>query len=587
MEKAWFEMRDQLRRRFADAVWIPLKMWHETKKGTYGTLGYSNELIGVRSVAIPSTKREEGEKISWSDTMYDHGVYVHNGVYKPADIYQRRTGEDFGIDLMLVQRFGGIERSVWHLNQDLVMALGLLREGDVWVCPSEGYPEVVRLTRDLDGDVSSIKIRAEFLRDYLAARSLALRLTTYRSRQEIMDDCSAIGWNRSGHSEEIEDGRFEGRAWDIHEGGKPFGSETTVFRVSRTDIDFESDVPTMGIPYDANTQSENWIAKAEGRKLCRVEGEFWRDEWVEPAAKSTKVRGDHMPSDMSFAVSASGERISADELNNEDIGRWLWFSPQLVTTILARRGSSLTWYTQQTGSIACIPGYGVHFGLNEIDLITVYAHDVARLPEWQRRIWAGFNVTPDGGVSRELLSSHVEARPARTKAPEGFLGPGLEVLNAAFLARWGRPLIREHESTPEILIRVHRFRAIDEAGLLALAKDLARLTADSFDTGLLCEIAPPQKGEKLGSLKLLERVLATLIGADNAYDLLGPLVGVYNLRLGDAHLPSVKLNEARALARLEENASNLQQGFQLIKICVTVLFTIADTVNPTLASEKK
>jgi hypothetical protein len=215
MEKDWFEMRDQIRRRFADAVWIPLKMWSETKQGTYGNLGYSNELIGVRSVAILSTKREEGEKISWSDTMYDHGVYVHDGVYKPADVYQRRTGEDFGIDLVMVQSFGSIEPSVWHLNQDLVMALGLLREGNIWVCPSEGYPDVVRLSQESYSNVASIKIRAEFLGDYLAARSLVLRLTTYRSRRAIMDNCSAVGWNRSGHSEEIEGGRFEGRAWDV------------------------------------------------------------------------------------------------------------------------------------------------------------------------------------------------------------------------------------------------------------------------------------------------------------------------------------------------------------------------------------
>ena len=232
--------------------------------------------------------------------MYDHGVYVHDGVYKPADVYQRRTGEDFGIDLVLVQSFGSIEPSVWHLNQDLVMALGLLREGDIWVCPSEGYPEVVRLTRNLDGDIDSIKIKAEFLRDYLMARSLALRLTTYRSRRAIMDDCSAVGWNRKGHSEEIENGRFEGRAWDIHEGGEQFGSETAVFHMSRTDVDIESDVPTMGTPNDANVRSENWKTKAEGRKLCHVEGEFWRDEWVEPAPKSTRVRGDHVPSNVSF-----------------------------------------------------------------------------------------------------------------------------------------------------------------------------------------------------------------------------------------------------------------------------------------------
>jgi hypothetical protein len=575
MEKAWFEMKDEIRRRFADAVWIPLRMWGSRTTREYGVLGYSNELNAVRSMAIPNAKRKEGEKITWLDTNYSSSVYAYAEGYKPADIYQHNTGEDFGIDLVLVQGFGGMEPSVWHLHQDLVIALGLLREGDAWVCPSEGFIEVVRSTRDPDGETNSITIRAEFLRDYLAARSLALRMTTYRSRDEIMEDCGHIGWSQDGHREEVGGGRFEGRAWDIHEGGQPFGSKTGVFHISRTDIDPESDVPTMGRATDDNTRSASWTTKAEGRKLCRVMGEFWRDEWIEPAASSPRIRGDRVVSTVSFAVNANGDRASADELDDEDVGRWLWFSPQLAPAILARRGSSLKWFTKQTGSIECIPGYGVHFGLNESDLVTAYAHDVARLPEWQRRVWAGFNVTPDGGVCRELLSAHAEARPAHTRAPEGFLGQGLEAIDAAFVALWARPLIREHAATREILKSIHRFRAIDEAGLLALAKDLARLTADSFDVELLHSIAPPEKGKKPGSLKSLETVIAAFIGADRAHELIGPLVGIYELRLGDAHLPSGKIDEARALARLDVGASTLKQGFQLIHIAVSVLFEIA------------
>jgi hypothetical protein len=322
---------------------------------------------------------------------------------------------------VLDQHFGGLEPSVWYLNQDLVFALHLLREGDVWVCPAEGYIEVARLTRDVEGHETSLLIRSEFLKDYLTARSMALRLFCYRSRQAILEDCSQIGWTREGVSAEIFGGHFEGRAWDIHEGGPPLGSEAAVVHVFRTEFDFEADVPTLE-PTDENVSSNPWNIRRSGRKLCRVEGQYWRNEWVEPSTGSPRVRGDQIPSTASFVIGAAGERVSADDLRYEEVGRWLWFSPHIVMTILSRRGSSLEWFTRDTAGLQLPGGNRVYFGLNENDLVTAYAPDVARLPEWQRLIWAGFKVAPNGGVSREQLAAQVDARPASTQAPRTAFG---------------------------------------------------------------------------------------------------------------------------------------------------------------------
>jgi hypothetical protein len=67
----------------------------------------------------------------------------------------------------------------------------------------------------------------------------------------------------------------------------------------------------------------------------------------------------------------------------------------------------------------------VHFGINSRGLVNVYAKDIALLPDWQQKIWAGYNIGPDGKVSEELLASQAEAQPADTQAPEVFLGKGL------------------------------------------------------------------------------------------------------------------------------------------------------------------
>jgi hypothetical protein len=145
-------------------------------------------------------------------------------------------------------------------------------------------------------------------------------------------------------------------------------------------------------------------------------------------------------------------------------------------------------------------------------------------------------------------------------------------------------LLKKHEETQNILAHAHRFRALDQAGLLSLAKDLARLTADTLDLDALRQLVPTAKGERLGSLKLLEQVLGTLIGSSDAHQLVGPLVGVYDLRPGDAHLPSGKIADAIALAGVDANAFLFQQGTQLLSATVSAIYAITQAFALTTKS---
>ena len=79
-------------------------------------------------------------------------------------------------------------------------------------------------------------------------------------------------------------------------------------------------------------------------------------------------------------------------------------------------------------------------------------------------------------------------------------------------------IFREHADFKALLAGAHRFRATDQAGLFALAKDLARLTADSIDATAIQKIVPPPRWEKWGSLKSLEKLLAGRIGAEKVHD---------------------------------------------------------------------
>ena len=229
--------------------------------------------------------------------------------------------------------------------------------------------------------------------------------------------------------------------------------------------------------------------------------------------------------------------------------------------------------------MACSPGYDVHFGINAIGLVNTYAKAVALLPEWQQRVWAAHNANPEGNLSEELKASHVDARPASTHAPEAFLTKELGRLQTLAQTKLKITLRRQHDYVAELIPRIHRFRATDRKGLFALAKDLARITADDIDERQLQAIEAPPKGECWGSLKSLEKALATKIDPAAARAMLGPLVGVYELRLADAHLPSDDVDDAMRLIGVDDASPFVVQGYQLLHAAVAAIYQIGTVIE--------
>ena len=580
MNQEWFEMKDVRRRKLATSVWIPLRAIHSIEKiSSYGKEGFKEEFFGAGTLAVSIDKKEKAEKLGWMEVgiSHEHGSYVQDGKYHPADIYEDYDGDFLGIHLVLEQRSNTNENNEWHLHQDLVIALRLKREGDVWVSPDEGYIEVAKLHRREDGTAFLLEFRAEQLRDYLCARGLALYVTSYRNRDIITNDASHIAWPDNPQCESDKGDRWEGRVSEIHEGGMPFGSSTAVFHVTRDNFDTQEDVPTIEFPPNGEVNSKSWTEEHTGKKLYRIQGELWRNEWVEPAKTSLRIRGDEPPPTVFFITDETGTQEHKETLRNE--GRWLWFKPDVIMALAHRRGGSLSWYTRHTGNVRCSPDYGVHFGINKLGLVNVYAKDIALLPDWQQRIWAGFNVSPEGGVSEELLSSQAKGIPASTQAPEKFLSKGLSLLKDLSKEKLGFSILRDHESVPKLLETAHRFRAVDKSGLYALAKDVARLTADTIDATAIQTIVTPPKGTTWRSLKSLQNLVATKVDAKVARSMLSSLVGVYELRHGDAHLPSSEVDEAFSLVGIDQTAPFIHQGHQLLHACVSSIYGIAEVLG--------
>jgi hypothetical protein len=179
------------------------------------------------------------------------------------------------------------------------------------------------------------------------------------------------------------------------------------------------------------------------------------------------------------------------------------------------------------------------------------------------------------GISRIVLSTgrgstSADASP-RTVSPDR-----VAKLNEAFTQRFGTLLFRPHTDSAEVFNSCHRFKSLSASGLYQLAKEVVRVIVEHIDTAPLQKLVPPPDKEKWASLKSLEKVLATVIGEDRARAELGPLHGVYNLRLADAHTASSDLDEAYRLARVDKTLPFVMQGRNLLITCVMCLHRLAE-----------
>jgi hypothetical protein len=191
----WFEMPDVRRRRFDSAVWIPLRAIQTIEtRGRYGFEGHCEHFFGAATLALPLDQRAAAEKLGWDEVGigHDHRPDVE-GQYVPVDIEGHQHVGVTGVRLVFEQRGNREESRQWHLNADLAIALGLKREGDEWLAIDEGYATVARLT-SVDDSPVLLEIRAEYLKDYLCARGMALLVSSFRERRVIVPDASWAAW---------------------------------------------------------------------------------------------------------------------------------------------------------------------------------------------------------------------------------------------------------------------------------------------------------------------------------------------------------------------------------------------------------
>lgn len=535
MDRAWFEHRQVPA--LQGGPWIPLRanLAHDFARPGAGVLD-GEIYFGCATLAVPEEQFEAAEKLDWSDLdPSSHRPRVdEDGIYRPVDTFQdHRSAIPIGVNLVIDQLIELERHRIWRLHPDLILALGLIEEGDTWYRPEEGWAEVVRLSRDANGEPVLLEIRAEFLFDYLSARGMALYVSSYHQRTAKLAGAPAWAWPGNEFKEQ---GEREHR--------------------------------------------DGWVqAKPNGAKVM---GALWRTEWVRPAGVSLRVRGDRDPEPPTFFADAGGDRKPPETLRGAR--DWLYFKPELALALARHRGARLGWYSRDTGAIGAT-ATTVHFGINRLGLINIYAKDIGDLAPWEQRIWAAHNVTHEGGVSAELFAAQMEVRPADTVAPEHQIEAALQAVDDAVRAITGAALLRPHEALPRLLRRITRFRAAAEDGLLTLAKDLTRLFIERVEVKPIHAALALKKDEKPGSLKSLERLLAARVGAEAAAAEMAPLFGIYDLRGADAHIGDGLIKSGLERARVDQAGPPAAQGRQLLEAFVGALHRLAAGLGAGQAAE--
>lgn len=574
----WFEMNDIVKIDYNDKSWIPLCAYLTIKEeGNYGYENYKEEFFSCVSVLFPLDKKEIALKCDWGEVnkMGDNKPYAEADTYYRSNRFFSYDQKLEGEYIVLQQYFDTGDQKEWYLSEDLILALGLKRKGDSWYRPEEDYIEVARLKRKANGEPALLEIKTEFLKDYLCARNSGLLHYFFQSRNAVKKEIKDIEWKENNKRIITDWGMWEGIISEIVEGGKPFDAKVKVFHAERTDVDFEEDVPVVkGFPSDENVKTKTWEYEYKGKKLFHVSGEIWKKTWIYPAQKSPRVRNDDEISKIEFIISAQGEKSILSNMNLES--RWIWFLPDVVNEILKRPNGLLSWYTENTGKLGTSRLYSVHFGMNDLGLINVYAKDIGELPEHQQKIWSAYNITPDGKVSKELLMSQMAAKPANTFSPEHKLYEIMSVCDTEFSKYSGSNFYKDHKILDEYWLKIHRFRALDQDTLFQLCKDLYRFVIERINLKCLKNIRPKDE-DKLGSIKRIENILNEL--GFNGKKITAPFVGLNELRQADAHLPSSDLENSFALAEINQSSPYVIIGKNLIDTLAGRLYIIARILN--------
>lgn len=540
--QAWFEMGDVKGVTYHGDEWTPLWVYDVSKEGEMFSSSYKEEIYRVRTLFAPIRNKSSLFE-RWLDIDSDD-VYacVDRGNYCKPGTYYLDSRIDWVGGEYTVFRYGiaSGETSELQINQDFIAALKLVPKEDCWVRPCESNQVVIKIEKSGNGKPASVLVRTECLRDYLCARGMGLYLEEFRHRQMQDKDGRGINWMKSPVVEHRykSDGnaQYEWKGWLF----KHFDHHQWE---------------------DVHSVEEEVLP---GSQYYRIEGQLWKQIWINPASSSGRVAGDDIAYE--YYVLPDGTKHKISTLDDDKYGHvYLFFRPDVIRHVLSV-GAQIQWDARDVFSIKFPSGQDAMFGISKKGSCFSISADIARLEPWEQSVLHGDNIKPEAQSEYEeceLFKNQMMCEFLSTRAPEIEFPKALEALGVIFKKKTDLDLWRDSDFRA---VSVSRFVSEDRDGYVALAKLITAAMIERMNTASLkAVINGAIETKQLGSISLLSEALRVVDPKIDWTQAIGFMKDVNYTRQAAAHLmPEEEIEKRVQAVRMDAGISWIERGARLI-----------------------
>ena len=542
LNQNWLEQKDIRNVKFDDQDWIPIYGFkYGAERLRFPQIGHYEEFQEFRGAVIYEENQLPAEGITSWNTWSDDDVCEYDSddyPYPYSHQFNNLNDPPIGFRLVVSQFLSNDSPARVHLHQDFIITYNLIFDGKGWIRPKKHNEQVVRYIFYQNSEVMRVEVKARLLKDYLSIRGAIYRMYYYSGRRFVQKDKPNFDWEEEKTISSLPNDRCTANIEYTDFRGERISASSTISETANNSKNTKEETPNASnniVPHVGSGGAITGDVSASNRYFayCRM----WRGEWVWPDDTPVNWNVSKQQGNALDIRSDAGESLKQGVSNSAETIPHRWFQPKAIRDHLLERNARLDWRDASSGTLH----YGNHsqvaFELTEDGLIIVPAKDIARLSRREIRKWISHACEPDELKRGQHRMSRHMLEQAHTGIPEKNLTLAIEQVNQSFLQRFCVPLLLPGDEMHNIISKIHRFRAVDEDGLLALARDMTKYVLEWISPSNLHSVVKFDVSKRK-TLKMLKHFLQVENGVDNADEIMAPLFGLYGLRNYDSHLPS-------------------------------------------------
>ncbi|QJB44779.1 hypothetical protein [Dolichospermum flos-aquae] len=302
------------------------------------------------------------------------------------------------------------------------------------------------------------------------------------------------------------------------------------------------------------------------------------------------AEGSAMPS---FIVNDEGRRQTLPQntyLENyiqNGIGSfgYLWFRSEVLQKYLQVPGYSVSFHMRNWG-VASVPGNRgtIDVGINSQGLINAFAPDIADLPFLEQSYWASYSSLPSGEICEEMFETRMQQNPPHSPGVVELIRDARTRLSSVFKDKFSVDLFKDMEPSQQELCRLSIGPILGQyTEVTELSKILYEWSIETMQITPLRKAVSALGGtvdEKLRQIKLLKvSLIAKGLDENKARSITAPLAGLYDLRIGAAHIGSFELEPIFQLMSASSTPKSPRAAWHL---CVDSITLCLNTISATL-----